>query len=168
MASTTAELRFASPGVRSVQHLAGRMLEERTGLRLLYVQYANQAQAVQDLMAGHTDLSIEYGSVAVPLVKAGKLKALAVLGPLRNPALPDLMTAEEQGIPDMEVGAWAGMVAPAGTALAQIQRIGETLHRVMQERDFVAWVVGLGSTPTPSSSQTFADVIQHDSARWAR
>ncbi|MDP3173533.1 MAG: tripartite tricarboxylate transporter substrate binding protein, partial [Phenylobacterium sp.] len=167
-ASTAAELRFASPGVRSVQHLAGRMMQERTGLRLLYVQYANQAQAMQDLMAGHTDLSIEYGSVSVPLVKAGKLKALAVLGPQRNPALPDLMTAREQGIADMEVGAWAGMVAPDGTAPARIQRLRETLHRVMQEREFVAWVTGLGSTPAPSSSQTFADVIQHDSARWAR
>ncbi len=167
-ASTSAELRFASPGVRSIQHLAGRMLQERTSLRLLYVQYANQAQAMQDLMAGHIDLSIEYGSVAVPLVKAGKLKALAVLGPQRNPGLPDLMTAREQGIADMEIGAWAGMVAPAGTTSAQVQRIRDALHRVMLERDFVSWVTGLGSTPTPSSSQTFADLIQHDSARWAR
>ena len=99
------------------------MLATMAGVQLLHVPARGPAQAVQDALAGHVDILFDSTALSMPLVQSGKLKALAVTSPQRSPALPDLPTMAEAGLPGYEVLLWFGLYAPAGTPPAIVQRL---------------------------------------------
>src|SRR5207342_3376271 len=122
------QLHYGSPGNGSIQHLAGKLLERNAGIDMVHVPYKNQSEIVSDLISGRIEAMIEFGAVAVPLIKAGKLRALAIAGPDRKPDLPEVPTAAQAGAPGIEVMGWTGYLAPAGTPAEIIEKLNREIR----------------------------------------
>jgi len=117
------KLTYTSAGIGTSGHLAGAMLAKMGGVDLLHVPARGPAQAVQDALAGHVDILFDSTALSMPLVKGGKLKALAVTSTERSPAIPQLPTMAEAGLPGYEVLLWFALYAPAGTPAPIVQRL---------------------------------------------
>jgi tripartite-type tricarboxylate transporter receptor subunit TctC len=126
---------YASSGPGTILHLNGELFASKTGTQLLHVPYKGAVPASTDLLAGQVQAMFDSITNAAPQVKAGKLRALAVLTPQRTPLMPDVPTAQEQGFQGLEFPAWIGMFAPANTPRAVIARIGESLKTIMGQAD---------------------------------
>jgi hypothetical protein len=120
------KVNFASGGAGTSTHLNGELMNQATGLDVTHVPYKGSAPAVQDLLGGQTQLLIDAGSVLLPQIKGGKLKALAVTGPKRDPQLPDVPTVRELGLGAMESVGFQGLVGPAGLPRDVVDRIAAT------------------------------------------
>lgn len=125
------QLNYASGGVGSSQHLAGSMLSHLTGTQMEHVPYQGSGPAVTDLVAGHVDLMLDTGSLT--MVKGGELRALAVAASERLPALPDVPTMEEAGLPAMQASAWYAIVAPKGTPEPVIGKLHDEITAVLTD-----------------------------------
>ena len=117
------KLTYTSAGIGTSGHIAGAMLASMAGVELLHVPARGPAQAVQDTLAGHVDILFDSTLISMPLVKTGKLNALAVTSAKRSPALPNLPTMSEAGLPGFEVLLWFGLFAPAGTPQPIVQKL---------------------------------------------
>ena len=159
---------YGSPAIGSPQHIAGELLEQLTGVDMVHIPYKNAPQIMTDLIGGQIDATIDYASVAVPQVKAGKVRALAIVGPQRKPAIPDIPTAAELGLPAFEMPGWAGFLVPAGTSSQIIARLNKEIIAAMQKRDFLDWVASNGSEVLPSTPEEFASYMKTELARWSK
>jgi tripartite-type tricarboxylate transporter receptor subunit TctC len=119
------------------------------------------------VMANEVQLAFDFPASAVPQVKAGKIKALMVGGSKRIPLLPDVRTARESGYPDLDFSAWGGMLAPAGTPPAIVQRLNAALAEAVGP-DLRAQLAQEGTEPLLGSPQEFRQLILSEQARWAR
>ena len=164
--SKPGQLHYGSPGNGSIQHLAGMLLERNAGIEMVHVPYKNQAEIVSDVISGRIEAMIEFGAMAIPLVKAGKLRALAIAGPARKPDLPDVPTAAEAGAGGFEVIGWHGYLAPAGTPPEIIEKLNRSIRAAIVAADYSNWVVSLGSEVVGGSPQAFAQIIRADLAAW--
>lgn len=122
---------FASSGIGTILHLTGEVFMQRTGAELLHVPYQGAVPAATDLLGGHVDMMFDSIANATPQIKAGKLRALAVLMPERTPLLPDVPTAAELGYPDMAVPAWFGLLGPAGMPADVVKNVEEAIQKVL-------------------------------------
>jgi tripartite-type tricarboxylate transporter receptor subunit TctC len=161
------QLMYASIGIGTFAHLAGALICARTGTQMLHVPYKNGPQAMTDLMAGQVQVAIEFAPLAQPLVQAGKLRALAILGPARKPLLPDVPTAAEAGLPDLEFRGWGGFLAPAGTPADIVAKLNRELIKAMSEQDYVDYVHDLGSEVATTTPEEFAVFMRAEAAKWA-
>ena len=125
-------LNFASSGNGQSTHLSGELFNTMAGIKLAHVPYKGSAPALTDVIAGQLPLMFDTMLSAMPFVKAGKLKALAVTSPARSPAAPEVPTIAESGLAGYEVFAWNGLVAPAGTPKAVIAQLSEELKKALQ------------------------------------
>lgn len=160
------QLHYGSPGNGSIQHLAGKLLERNAGIDMVHVPYKNQSEIVSDLISGRIEAMIEFGAVAVPLIKAGKLRALAIAGPDRKPDLPEVPTAAQAGAPGIEVMGWTGYLAPAGTPPEIIEKLNREIRAAILATDYSSWVASLGSEVVGGPPQAFAQIIRADLAAW--
>jgi tripartite-type tricarboxylate transporter receptor subunit TctC len=160
------QMNYGSPGTGSIQHLAGKLLERNAGIEMVHVPYKNQSELLSDLLSGRIEAMIEFGAVAVPLIKAGKLRALAIAGPARKPDLPEVPTAAQAGTRGFEVIGWAGYVAPAGTPPEIIEKLNREITVAILAADYSGWVTSLGSEVVGGKSQAFAQTIRADLATW--
>ncbi len=158
---------FASGGIGSSTHLNGELLNAVAGLDLLHVPYKGSAPAVQDLIGGQTQLLIDAGTVLLPQVKGGRLKALAVTGSKRDPNLPDVMTTREQGFAGMEALGFQGLVGPAGMPREVVERLGAALRSVLGQGEVRAKFAGAGSEVQARGSDEFAAYVKGESERWS-
>jgi len=158
---------FASGGPGSATHLNGELLNAVAGIDLLHVPYKGSAPAVTDLIGGQTHLLIDAGTVLLPQVKGGRLKALAVTGPRRDPNLPDVPTVAEQGLPGLEAVGFQGLVAPAGVPREVIDRLSSELRKLLATADVKARFAGAGSEVQPRSAAEFAAYVKGESERWS-
>ena len=158
---------FASGGIGSSTHLCGELLNSVAGLDLLHVPYKGSAPAVTDLIGGQTHLLIDVGSVLLPHIKSGRLKALAVTGPTRDSNLPDVLTVREQGLPGLEAAGYQGLVAPAGVPREVIERISTELRRVLANPDVRAKFAAGGAEVMPRGATEFAAYVKAESERWS-
>jgi tripartite-type tricarboxylate transporter receptor subunit TctC len=124
-------LNYASSGNGQSTHLAGELFNAMAGIKLSHVPYKGSAPALTDVVAGQVPLMFDTMLSAMPFVKSGRLKALAVTSPTRSPAAPDIPTVSESGLPGYAVLAWNGLMAPAGTPPAVIARISDELKKAM-------------------------------------
>ncbi len=124
-------LNFASSGNGQSTHLSGELFNTMAGIKLSHVPYKGSAPALTDVIAGQVPLMFDTMLSAMPFVKSGKLKALAVTSPARSPAAPDLPTIAESGLPGYSVFAWNGLLAPAGTPKTVIAQLSEELKKAM-------------------------------------
>ncbi|SSW69726.1 Bug family tripartite tricarboxylate transporter substrate binding protein [Achromobacter agilis] len=160
------KLNYGSGGVGSSQHLAGSMFKHLTGVDVLHIPYKGSGPAVSDLMAGQVDMMLDTGSLAQ--VQAGALRALAVASRQRLPALPDVPTFAEAGVPGMYASAWYGIVAPAGTPEDVVQRLNKEVNAVVADPEMKRRMEGMGAlVPAGQTPEAFGAFMQSEIARYA-
>jgi tripartite-type tricarboxylate transporter receptor subunit TctC len=158
---------FASGGPGSSTHLNGELLNSVAGLNLLHVPYKGSAPAVTDLIGGQTHLLIDAGTVLLPHIKGGRLKALAVTGARRDPNLPDAPTVRELGLAGMEAAGFQGLVGPAGLPREVVERLDVALRQVLAQPEVKARFAGAGAEVQPRNPQEFAAHVKAESERWS-
>jgi tripartite-type tricarboxylate transporter receptor subunit TctC len=162
------KVNFASGGNGTSTHLNGELMNQATGLDLTHVPYKGSAPAVQDLIGGQTQLLIDAGTVLLPQVKGGKLKALAVTGPKRDPQLPDVPTVRELGLGAMETVGFQGLVGPAGMPREVVDRIAGELAKVLAQPEIKAKFAGAGAEVHSQGPAEFAAFVKADNEKWAK
>ncbi|RZI64426.1 MAG: tripartite tricarboxylate transporter substrate binding protein [Variovorax sp.] len=163
------QLTYGSGGNGSPAHLIGESFKQATKADMLHVPYKGPAEAVQALLGGQISAMFATTSVAVPLVNAGKLRALAVTSPDRLSALPSVPTMGESGVPGFDLKEWEGIVAPAGTPRDIVAKWNDELSRIMRlptVRDRLS-DLGMEAAP-PNSSDQFGSLVQGELQRWTR
>lgn len=160
-------VKFASPGNGSTGHLAMEMLNAAGGTQTLHVPYRGGPQAVTDLLGGQVDALFFTVPTVLPHVKSGRLKALAVAGPQRSSALPDVPTMAEAGMPGVDASPWFGLVAPAATPRPVVERLATELAQAWDDDDVRTRLRNAGAEPLKANPAAFAAVLQADTARWA-
>jgi tripartite-type tricarboxylate transporter receptor subunit TctC len=162
------KVNFASGGNGTSTHLNGELMNQATGLDLTHVPYKGSAPAVQDLIGGQTQLLIDAGTVLLPQIKGGKLKALAVTGPKRDPQLPDVPTVRELGIPGLETVGFQGLVGPAGMPREVVDRLATELAKVLAQPELKAKFAASGSDVHYQGPAEFAAFVKADNEKWAK
>ena len=158
---------FASGGPGASTHLNGELLNSVAGIDLLHVPYKGSAPAVTDLIGGQTHLLIDAGTVLLPQIKGGRLKALAVTGPRRDPNLPEVPTVRELGLAGMEAVGFQGLVGPAGMPKEVVDRLSTELRKVLANADVKAKFAAAGSEVQPRSAAEFASYVKLEAERWS-
>lgn len=161
------KVNYGSPGFASVHHLATELLEQQTGLHMVHIPYSRGGM-YPGLLGGDVDALFDNLPAPLPQLKAGKLRALAVTGPKRLPALPDVPTLAEQGIAGVDVEFWWGLVGPSGLPPAVVTRLNEEVARILAEPETQAAFDSWGIEPSPGSPQAFGAQIARESDRWRR
>ena len=156
---------FASFGNGSSSHVYGEMLKGAAGIDMIHVAYKGAGPAVQDIIAGHAQMGIhDLASVAAGL-SGNRLVALAVTGPKRWPALPNLPTFAEQGYP-LDIAGWNGIQAPAGTPKPILDRLSAEINRIIQSPEGREQILKFGLLVTGTTPEEFAEIIRRDTPRW--
>jgi tripartite-type tricarboxylate transporter receptor subunit TctC len=158
---------FGSSGVGGAHHLSGEMLKLRTGVDMVHIPYKGGAPAAADLMAGHLPVMFEMGYAALPSVKSGKTRALAVTSTQRLALLPDVPTMAEAGQPGFESFNWQGVIVPAGTPRAIVDRLNREFNAILalpEQRDAILATASEVAGGTP---ETFRDLIRSEIPKWA-
>jgi tripartite-type tricarboxylate transporter receptor subunit TctC len=156
---------FASFGNGSTSHVYGEMLNGFAGLGMTHVPYKGAGPAVQDTIGGQTQMTIQDLAAVGPHIASGRLVAMAVTGPKRWPALPDLPTFAEQGYP-LDIAGWNGIHAPAGTPRPIIERMNAEINRIIQAPEGREQMLKFGLLATGSTPEELAEVIRRDTPRW--
>ena len=160
---------FPSAGNGSMPHLAGEVFANLAGLKLLHVPYKGSGQSMQDLLGGVHLIAFDTMAAAAPHVKSGKLRALAVSSAGRQPAFPEVPTAEEAGLPGYVVTTWYGVFAPGSTPAPIVNRLHAEMVKAMQTADVRSKMEGIGADGTTSKSPAeFAALVRSDTARYAK
>lgn len=158
---------FASGGIGASTHLNGELLNSVAGLDLLHVPYKGSAPAVTDLIGGQTHLLIDAGTVLLPQVKGGKLKALAVTGSQRDPNLPDVPTVRELGLAGMEALGFQGLVGPTGMPGPVVDRLSADLRKVLAAADVKARFASAGSEVQARGPADFSAYVKGEADKWS-
>ena len=158
---------FASGGPGASTHLNGELLNSVAGIDLQHVPYKGSAPAVTDLIGGQTQLLIDAGTVLLPQIKGGRLKALATTGAKRDANLPDVPAVREQGLAGMEAAGFQGLVGPAGLPREVVERLATELRKVLAIAEVRAKFAAAGAEVQPRGPQEFAAYVKGESERWA-
>jgi tripartite-type tricarboxylate transporter receptor subunit TctC len=161
------KLTYASSGNGTSIHMSGAMFTQMTGTDILHIPYKGSGPAVTDLLGGQTNMMFDNIPSSLPHIKAGKLRALATTGAKRDPALPDLPTLAEAGVPGYESGVWFGISVPAGTPREVIQRLNAASVETTKSPEFIKRMTDLGYNIIPGSPEDMAKMLKAELARWA-
>ena len=161
------ELTYASLGSGSVQHLAGHVFSKEAGIQMVHVPYKGAAPATVDLLARQVHMAFSGIGTVAAHVKAGRLRPLAVTG-RRVEVFADTPTIVEAGGPDIRMGIWNGVLAPAGTPMPIIRRLNAELGKAARSPELIAMMATQGTSPTTNSPEEFAKLIREEQARFAR
>ncbi|MGQ2996728.1 Bug family tripartite tricarboxylate transporter substrate binding protein [Variovorax sp.] len=160
------KLSYASPGSGTAHHLVMELLKSRTGVNIVHVPYRGGAPAQQDVMGGQVPLLMDTYYASEALIKAGKLKPIALFSPKRPASLPDIPVVAET-VPDVSATSSVGLVAPAGTPSAVIARISSDIARSVRTKAFADRLLTMGLDPVGSSPQEYDQRIRGDILKWA-
>lgn len=160
------EASFASGGAGSITHLNGELLNSVVGLKLTHVPYKGSAPAITDLVAGRTQLLIDIGTVVKPLIKEGRLKALAVSSEARDPDLPNVPTLRELGLQALETSGFQGLVGPAGLPRPVAERIAAALSKTLDRPEVRETFAKAGTPVVKRSPQEFDAFVKSENTRW--
>lgn len=162
------KMTFSSSGAGSTNHLASELLKGRYKLDIVHVPFKGSSPALVALMSGEVDMGTMAVPGAIPIVKANRVRALAVLSKERVPALPDVPTAKEAGVDDFVVSIWYGILAPAGTPRPIIDRLNAELHKALASPDLKQRLATSGVDPLTSTPDEFASHIRNETVRYAK
>jgi tripartite-type tricarboxylate transporter receptor subunit TctC len=162
------KLTFGSSGTGAASHLSAELFKSLAGVEMLHVPYKGTGQAATDLLAGQIDLMFAPAQAVMPHVQAGRLKALAVTSATRSTTLPELPTAAESGLPGYESTGWFGLLAPAATPKAVVDRLSADANAVLAEPEVRQRMVALGAEPSGNTPAQFAAFIRGDQAKWSK
>ncbi|MDO8774674.1 MAG: tripartite tricarboxylate transporter substrate binding protein [Burkholderiaceae bacterium] len=166
--SRPGQLSYSSAGAGGAPHLVAEMFKEQTRSFILHVPYRGGGPAIADLLAGHVQLSFMTVLEASGHIKAGKLRALAVTGDKRVSALPDVPTLSESVLPGFNAISWLGLLAPAGTPPAIVEKIAADVRSILSDESVKARFVSLGGVPRATTPQEFSRLIAEDKRRYAQ
>jgi tripartite-type tricarboxylate transporter receptor subunit TctC len=161
------QLTYASSGVGAGPHLATALFASMAGIKLRHVPYRGDAPALAELVAGQVNLAFMSIAATLPQIQAGKLRALATAGAKRSALLPDLPTVAEAGVPGYAIGSWWGLVAPAGTPAAIVQRVDHVVQPILDSPPIRARLAAMGFEPGDLSPDAFQRYIAAETARFA-
>jgi tripartite-type tricarboxylate transporter receptor subunit TctC len=161
------QLQYGTAGSGSGTHLAAVLFAQASDVDLVHVPYKGGVPALADVVGGH--VALMFGNIAPvgPLVKAGRLRALAVTSAQRSPLLPQLPTLDELGLKGFDAVAWFGVLVPAGTPAPAALRLNQEIVRALREPELIERVTAQGATPAPTTPEAFAAFIRAEIARWA-
>jgi tripartite-type tricarboxylate transporter receptor subunit TctC len=162
------KLNFSSSGAGSTNHLATELLKGRFKLSMVHVPFKGASPALVALMSGEVDMGTMAVPPAIPIVRANKVRPLAVLSERREPALPDVPTMKESGVEDFVVPIWYGILAPAGTPREIVNRLNSEIHKALASADMKQRLANSGVEPLISTPEQFADFIKSEIARYAK
>ena len=162
------KLNYASPGTGTSLHLAAELFKLSAGVDIVHVPYKGGGQAQTDVVAGQVQVMFNVLPSALPLIKSGRLKALAVTSRTRSEALPDVPTMIEAGVPDYTAVTWNGIVAPAGTPPAVIRKLNEALVATVRAPETREQFAKIGQEQAWSTPEEFAAFIRDETAKWRR
>jgi tripartite-type tricarboxylate transporter receptor subunit TctC len=160
------QLTFASNSTGSSNHLTGELLKRMAGIDMLHVPYKSATGAATDVMGGRVALMFDNATTAVPQVKSGRLRALAVTSARRIPALADVPTMVESGLPDFVVTPWWGVFAPAGTPGPIVDKLNRDIVAVLKSRELSEFFASQGTDIVANSPEEFASYVRGEVARW--
>ena len=159
-------LTMASAGTGTVGHLGGEMFAKRAGIKFLHVPYKGASAALTDVASGEVTLNFPTPPSALPLLRGGKLRALAVTSAQRLPNMPEVPTVAELGYKDFVAEDWKGFVAPAGTPPAIITRLNGLINDALKRPEIRARLADEGSKPLGGTPQDFAALLKVEYPRW--
>ncbi len=160
------KLKYGTSGVGTSIHLTTELFRAAVGIEVTHVPYKGVAPAMTDLLAGQTDFMVPGITAAVPHLKSGKLRALAVTSRKRSRVLSDVPTLIEAGVPNFDAVGWYGMLAPAGTPKAIIAMLNTELVRTLAMPDVAERLTSQGGDPASSSPEQFAAFMREELAKW--
>jgi tripartite-type tricarboxylate transporter receptor subunit TctC len=161
-------LNYASSGNGQSTHLAAELFATTAGVKLAHVPYKGSAPALSDVIGGQVPMMFDTMLSAMPFVKSGKLKAIAVTSAARSPAAPEVPTVAESGLPGYEVSAWNGVLAPAGTPRAVIERLSEELRKAMQQPQVKEKFSAQGFAASWDTPEQFGAFLRREVDKWGR
>ena len=162
------QLRYASSGPGTIQHLAAESFMQAAGIQMLHVPYKGSSQAVIDLIAGQVDMNFDTTPSVINYVKQGRLRALAVTTAKRSALVPEVPTLAESGLPGFDFSTWWGLFAPAGTPRPVIERLNHETLKALQLPDVREKLAGVGAEPAGNSPEEFAGFIRSETEKWGR
>jgi len=166
--SKPGDLTFGSPGNGTPQHLAGELFNTMAGIKMIHVPFKGAVPAINDLLGGRISLIFSSAPPALPHVKTGKLRALAVTGGKRSPLVPDLPTVSESGLPGYEVINWYGVLAPAETNRAIVAKLNAQIVKILSVSDVKERLAAVGIETLTSTPDEFSAFIKDETAKWAK
>jgi tripartite-type tricarboxylate transporter receptor subunit TctC len=164
--SKPGELTFGSPGIGTPPHVAGELFKRMTGTDISHVPYRGGGQAAADLIAGHISMSIEGTNVQLPLIRDGRVRALAVTSAHRFPGLPDVPTMTEAGVRGYQFEGWVGIAAPAATPASIVDRLYREISTLLATSEAKAWFAANGLEEGGEPPRVFGDIIRKEHAKW--
>jgi tripartite-type tricarboxylate transporter receptor subunit TctC len=159
---------YPSAGTGNSTHLAGELFAAMASITLTHVPYKGLGPGLLDLMSGRLQAAFSTAPSALPHVKTGRLRALAVTSSARSALAPGLPTVAESGIPGYDASTWYGIIAPAGTPHAVIARLNREMATVLATPEFKEQLMSAGADPAPNTPEQFAALIQSEIAKWAK
>ena len=161
-------LNYASAGQGTGPHLAMELFQTMAGIKMTHVPYRGNADAERDLVGGQVQVMFDNLSPALPFIKEGRLRALAIANPARSPIMPDLPTVSEAGVPGYAVTGWNGVFVPAGTPADVIAKLNREIVGILKSPDVSQRLVGLGYDLVAGSPQSFDELVRVEHAMWGK
>jgi tripartite-type tricarboxylate transporter receptor subunit TctC len=162
------KLSFASSGAGAPQRMGGELFKRVAGLDMMHVPYKGSGPAMTDLMGGHVLTMVETVPAALPHIKAGKIRALAVTTAQRISMLPDIPTASEAGLPGFEVASLFGILVPSGTPVAIVTRLNAEINKVLAMPETRQELLTQGAYASPSTPEQARERVRQEIAQWAK
>jgi len=162
------DFKYASSGVGSTQHIAGEGFNLAAGVKSIHIPYKGSAPAMTDVLGGQVPLMFSDAPTALPFIRNGKVKALAVASTQRYSLLPDLPTMAESGLPGYEAYSWAAVVAPAGTPKDIVNQVSKDIVKVLSLAETRQRFHEAGADPFPTTPEAFAKILRSEIEKWQR
>jgi len=159
-------LNFASPGAGTSLHLAAELFKEAEKIDIVHVPYKGGGQSMNDVLAGNPEMMFQVVGAALPYIQAGKLRALAVTGTKRSPVLPNVPTMMEAGVLNYSAYTWNGLLAPAGTPKAIIDKLHDAIVKAMKDPSVIEGYARIGQEQEVDTPAEFSKLIADESAKW--
>jgi tripartite-type tricarboxylate transporter receptor subunit TctC len=160
------ELNVASSGVGTAVHLSGELFHSMTGIKVVHVAYKGATEAITDLMVGRVHIMFASLSSAIPFVRSGKVKVLALTGAQRHPSAPDIPTVKEASVPEYEASGFFGYLAPVGTPPAIIARMNTEVNKILKDPAFQKKLADIGATPLGGTPKDLSTHLASELDKW--
>lgn len=162
------KLSYASAGVGTSNHVGTELLKQLAGIDMVHIPYRGSAPMETAVMGGQVEITLDPVTACLPLVKAGRLRALAVAATSRSSVLPDVPTAIEAGLPGFENGTWNGVLAPAGTPGAILDKLSAEIRKILSAPAIRGQLEATGSQPAPSTPTEYKEFIASEIIKWEK
>ena len=161
------KLSYASAGAGNQTQLLAELFKAKAGFEAVHIPYKSGSEMVSAVLGEQVQMSFPDISILIPLIREGKVKALAVTSPQRHPALPDVPTMTESGIADFVLTFWSGVVAPAGTPAAIVDKLNAAINEGLKAPHTLDTLAGVGAQTSPGTPQDFARFIASEKVKWS-